>query len=91
MGRVGSCIACGFVGCALVGIQAALKELKDLHGWQVFHVNNADALVSPPRMASVQMLEDTTNAQIFSLCTCWHQTKRRRCRRGFGGRRLVNG
>jgi hypothetical protein len=29
--RVGSWIACGFVGCALVEIQAALKDLKDLH------------------------------------------------------------
>ena len=90
MGRVGGCIACGFVGRALVGMQA-LKELKDLHGWQVFHINNGDALVSPPQMASVQMLEDMTNAHIFSLCTCWHQMKRRRCRRGFGGRWLVNG
>jgi len=32
MGRVRGCIACGFVGCVLVGMQAALKELKDLHG-----------------------------------------------------------
>ena len=84
MGRVEGCIACRFVGCALVGMQAALKELKDLYGWQVFHVNNGDTLVSPPQMDSVQMLEET-DAQIFSLCTCWHQTKRRRCRRGLGG------